>query len=155
MTTNHSPIITDERPREAEQVQEQAETVQETTETLTAEQKYHNAGAEIERLKAELLDKRQAIEDHTVQIALVRQKHKEAEQAHSIAITDQQGYQDKVQWQQSLVKIGGPSEQAALQAMLGEQERLAKDTEFTSRTSKRHSNLEIIPAIVEDLGKAR
>jgi hypothetical protein len=154
MTTTNSPIVTDERPREAGQVQEQAETVQETTSPLSAEQKYHNAGAEVERIKAELLDKRQAIEDHAVQIALVRQKHKEAEQAHSIAATDEREYEEKVLRQQSLVKIGGPAEQAALQVMQTEQERLAKDSEFTRQNLEEAEKLlEIIPAIVEDLQK--
>jgi hypothetical protein len=154
MTAKKSPTVTDERPREAETVQE--ETEQESTEPLSAEQKYRNASAEVARIKAELLDKRQALEDHAVQIALARQKHKETEQAHDSAATDQQGYQEKVLRQQALAKVGGADEQAALQAMQTEQERLAKDTEFTRQNLEEAGKLlEIIPAIVEDLQKVR
>ena len=159
-TKNKNTTETIEQPEliqaPAETDLEQAEAVQDTTSPLTAEQKYYNAGDEMKRIKAELLDKRQAIEDHTVQIALVRQKHQEAKAAYNSTVAESQEYQEKILRQQALAKVGGPSEQATLQAMQSEQERLAKSTAFARQNLEETEKLlESIPAIAEDLERAK
>jgi chromosome segregation ATPase len=153
MTTDISPTVTDEATT-TEQVQEQTETV----EPLTAKQQYHNAGAEIERLKQELLDKRESIQAHTARIADIQEQHRDAKQAYEAALAVEQNYQAKLERQQALAKIGGPAEQANLQAMQAKHELQAKSiaTAIAKRSLEEAARLlEEIPALLADIDQLK
>lgn len=141
---------------QAAPIEEQTETCQEQpqeqSEPLSAQEQYYRAGDEIKRLKQEQVGKQQTIKDHMARIADIQEKHKEAQQAHSQAVSTEEEYKARLERQQALAKVGGPAEQAALQSMQAEQKHLAMLTGLARKDlDEAEKLLEEIPAITTSI----